>query len=171
MYTNTILKEPKKQPLHTNIEKFNELVTQYHPNVYSLAFNYLLNEQDAQDASQEVFIKLYNTIKKLDTTISLLPWLHTVTRNVCLNFIRDNKRKLPVQEQADPNKAKQIEEMREVISRMDEPYRSILIYKFTCGLDNDECSRLLKIKRSNFRVSLSRALQKLREKIFSGGEK
>lgn len=68
-----------------------ELYNKYHNVVYGIAFSILKNKEDAEDAMQNVFIKLYN----LDT--SLVPeskestWLYTVAKNEAIEIIRKKK--------------------------------------------------------------------------------
>lgn len=53
----------------------------------------LANEQDAFDASQEVFIKVYKNLDKFQENSSFSTWLYRITTNTCLDMIRKNKDK------------------------------------------------------------------------------
>lgn len=147
---------------------FNSAFGEYYPKIYLFAFNYFLNEEDSVDAVQETFMRLYQNKERIDLENNILPWLYTVVRNICLDSLRKKGRKIhPRLERSSPEES-EIAQIKETIYKMDEPYRSILIYKFCADLDNNECSRLLRIKLEHFGVYLSRALEKLRKMISQG---
>ncbi len=77
---------------------FDSLMRQYERLVLATALRLTGNLEDAQDASQEVFLKLYRNLGKLEDREDLAPWLYRVTVNVC----RDLRRKKPASaEEAD----------------------------------------------------------------------
>jgi RNA polymerase sigma-70 factor (ECF subfamily) len=62
--------------------------------VYNLALNYVQHTEDAQDITQEVFVKIYRNYQKHDpATASLKTWIYQITINHCLDFIRSKKSK------------------------------------------------------------------------------
>lgn len=63
------------------------LVRFYSPLVYRIAIRMLRNRQDAEDASQEVFIRVHRSINSHDPTRPLAPWLTKITYNICLKRI------------------------------------------------------------------------------------
>lgn len=71
-----------------NDAAFEVLASRYLTYVYSAAFRYVHDDSDAQDVTQEVFVKLWKNLKKIDQEKSLKPWLLTVTRNACLDFLK-----------------------------------------------------------------------------------
>ena len=77
-----------------NAATFDQLVETYAAMVLRTAQRLLLSEADAQDAAQEVFLKLHPFAKKFDETRDPRPWLYRMTVNVCHDLRR--KRKLDV---------------------------------------------------------------------------
>ena len=59
----------------------------YQDMVYSTAVRLLGNDAEAQDISQEVFLKAYERFGELSTSPTAGGWLKTVTRNLCLNHL------------------------------------------------------------------------------------
>lgn len=60
--------------------------------IYGASFYYLRNAADAQEATQEVFIKVYNSQQGYTgQAAGFLPWLLTITRNCCLDRLRSAK--------------------------------------------------------------------------------
>ena len=70
------------------------LVRRYLPFVYRLAFQYFKNKPDAEDATQEVFVKVWRNLKKFNPEKRVKPWLATITKNTCLDILK-KKRAIP----------------------------------------------------------------------------
>ena len=66
---------------------FIELVNLYKQRVFAFAFRFLGNAEDAEDAAQEVFIKVYNAKDKYAPKAKFSTWLFTIARNTCLNLL------------------------------------------------------------------------------------
>ncbi len=71
----------------------DQLYRQYGPSVYRRALNILGSEQEAQEAMQEVFVTLLTKGESFRGDSSLMTWLYSVTTNLCLNQIRNRKRR------------------------------------------------------------------------------
>jgi RNA polymerase sigma-70 factor (ECF subfamily) len=71
---------------------FAALVRTHSAAVYGHALRFFGNEQNAEDATQEVFVKVFRTIAGFDGRSRLSTWLYRVTRNVCLDMVRAGKR-------------------------------------------------------------------------------
>lgn len=62
--------------------------------VYNLALQYVQNVQDAEDITQEVFVKLYQNLHRFDAdTATLKTWIYRITINQSLDFIKAKKAK------------------------------------------------------------------------------
>ena len=68
------------------------LVRSYTPLVYRVAMRMCRNKQDAEDATQEVFMRVHRSINSHDPTRPLAPWLTKITYNVCLKQISKRSR-------------------------------------------------------------------------------
>lgn len=71
---------------------FEELVRQYQKQVLRTALRLLDRREDAEDASQEVFLRLFKHLPRLEKTEDLRPWLYCVTVNVCHDVFRRRPR-------------------------------------------------------------------------------
>ena len=69
---------------------FIELVKTHKQRVFAFAYRFLGNAADAEDAAQEVFIKVYNARDKYVVKAKFTTWLFVITRNTCMNYL--NKR-------------------------------------------------------------------------------
>ncbi len=67
---------------------FEQLVREYGRLIYGTALRLCKNEHDAQDAAQEVFIKLYKSLGSFKFQSSFSTYLYRITSNVCMDFVR-----------------------------------------------------------------------------------
>lgn len=72
---------------------FKHLVMTYQQKVFNTALGFLQSQQDAEDAAQEVFIQVYQSINGFKENASLSTWIYRVTISKCLDHIRNRKRK------------------------------------------------------------------------------
>lgn len=76
-----------------NISAFEELVYRYDKQVLSIAMKYTGNNDDAMDIYQEVFIRIFRSIKKFRFRSEFSTWIFRITTNACLSYkARENKR-------------------------------------------------------------------------------
>ncbi len=75
-----------------DISAFEELIYRYDKNVLSIALKYVKNEHDAKDIYQEVFLRVFKSLRKFEFRSEFSTWLFRITTNVCLTF-RSRKKK------------------------------------------------------------------------------
>ena len=75
---------------------FAELMHRHQDRVYRLAWRLLRQTQEAEDASQEVFLKAYQNAGRFTPTGTVAAWLNRITANHCLNLLRSRKVKKEV---------------------------------------------------------------------------
>ena len=75
------------RPKMTDSNHFVEFMRAYQNMVFSTAVRLLGNEAEAEDISQEVFLKAYERFDDLSKSPTASGWLKTVTRNLCLNHL------------------------------------------------------------------------------------
>jgi len=69
-------------------EAFKNIVFEYQQLVYSLAFKLLCNEQDAEDVTQDAFIKVWQNINFYKQQYKFSTWIYKITSNVCYDKLR-----------------------------------------------------------------------------------
>ena len=72
---------------------FKKLVDQYQSMVLNTCYGFVHNSDDAQDITQEVFIKIYDSIHKFRGDSKLSTWIYRIAVNKSLNYIRANKKR------------------------------------------------------------------------------
>ena len=70
---------------------FREMVERYQSKVFSIIYGILRNHNDAEDIAQQVFTKVYFSIKNFDFRSSLLTWIYKITVNECYDYLRKKK--------------------------------------------------------------------------------
>lgn len=70
---------------------FRQLVEESQPMIYSLAYRLLCNEEEAKDAVQETFIKVWMNLKGFDTNRKFSTWVYAIATNLCYDKLKSSK--------------------------------------------------------------------------------
>ncbi|MEN8223441.1 MAG: RNA polymerase sigma factor [Acidobacteriota bacterium] len=71
---------------------WNMLIDRYSKTVYNLAFNFCGSSDDANDLTQDIFIKIYKNIDKFDENLNISSWILRISKNHCIDYWRKNKK-------------------------------------------------------------------------------
>ena len=143
--------------------KFTQCVTAFQPSVFRLAYSYVKSSADAEDISQEVFLKLYRSKESFTADENIKAWLMKVTANTAKNYLSSawTKRKLPLTEDI-PLKDEKDYELLEALNRLNKNYRAVIYLHYYEGYSVAEISSMLGISESNVKARLKRGRDKLR---------
>ncbi|WP_162128225.1 RNA polymerase sigma factor [Flavobacterium phycosphaerae] len=67
---------------------FEKLYREYHVLVFNVALNYLQNLEDAEEITQDVFVKVYHSLENFNQKASHKTWIYRITINHCLDYIK-----------------------------------------------------------------------------------
>ena len=67
------------------------LISRYLKPIYNFAYHYVKNEKEAEDLTQEVFIKAWRNLRRFNRKKSFKIWLFHLAKNVCFDFLRKRK--------------------------------------------------------------------------------
>src|SRR5580658_1568720 len=70
---------------------FREVVERYQTKIFSIIYGILRNHNDAEDIAQQVFSKVYFSIRNFDFRSSLLTWIYKITVNECYDYLRKKR--------------------------------------------------------------------------------
>ena len=71
---------------------WEEIVQRYHRRIYNICYRFSGSPDQAQDLTQEVFIKMYGSLKSYDSQrAAFMTWLTTITRNLLVDYFRKSK--------------------------------------------------------------------------------
>ena len=77
-----------------DIESFEQLVEQYQKRVFNIALRMIGNYDDAAELAQEVFIRVYKSIKNFKGESLFSTWVYRITTNVCLDELRKRRNRI-----------------------------------------------------------------------------
>src|ERR1700710_1955553 len=161
---------------------FREIVDRYQAKVFSIIYGILRNRNDAEDIAQQVFSKIYFSIKNFDFRSSLLTWIYKITVNECYDYLRKKRvRKLVYesdfseedaqrmqntdaaidQHPAVDTKLAQRDLIGKLMSKLSSEDRSLLLLKEVEGHSVEELSQMTGMNENTIKVKLFRARQKL----------
>jgi RNA polymerase sigma-70 factor (ECF subfamily) len=161
---------------------FREIVERYQTKVFSIIYGILRNHNDAEDISQQVFAKVYFSIKNFDSRSSLLTWIYKITVNECYDYLRKKRvRKLvyesdfseddaqrmeasePAVDQAAPvdKQLAQRDLVMKLLAKVSEEDRSLILLKEVEGHSVEELASMTGLNENTIKVKLFRARQKL----------
>ncbi len=149
------------------IERFNELYQLYNNDVYRLSYSYLLNEQDAEDVIQKVYIKLYNNKKILMLSNNEVKrWLFKVCINESKDILKSPWRKLKssITNDIKDEKVKN-DTLLEALNNINSYYRIPLYLYYYEGYSIKEIAVQLKKSESAIKMRLFRAKEALKKEM------
>lgn len=152
-------------------EAFNNVYSKYHNLVYYVVINIVKNRNDADDVTQDVFLKMYQKIDQLKTD-NFKSWLLTIARNEALNFVNRNKNKIKASSLDDEN-AKDIPDNSFSLGKYDDiltenfdkENKLILILRIVFDFTYDEIAQQLSLSKSYVYRSYKVAYEKLKRLV------
>jgi RNA polymerase sigma-70 factor (ECF subfamily) len=168
-------------------DAFCLLAQAYERRIYSLAFHYSRERQDAEDLSQEVWLKAYAALSTFRNESSFYTWLRKITINCFLNHRRAKSFRWPSQTtdsasiadyamKDDAGSAARglesqlqnhlvVEKVMQALAGVTPQQRLIFLLKHQEGMTYEEISKELDCSLGTVKKSVSRTVAKLREKL------
>lgn len=139
-----------------NEKAFREIYDRNHVQMFYIAKKYVKDSSLAEDAVQDIFVKLWEKRHKLDETKSIKGFLFTMLRNHILNMLRDNKREIISISKVDFMSKKNVTEddltykeyqdvVKKGLNELSNRKREVFELKAFNGLSNSEVAEMLKI--------------------------
>jgi len=160
--------------------QFNTQILNHSDKLFRLAKSILRNADAAQDAVQELIMKLWEKRSILDEVENIQAFTMRSMRNLCLDTIRKNRDEdeLPVEiEYVEPNPYQQTEQkdlaskIRSMIDNLPELQRTIIRMRDVEEMDISEIAYITLLTENAVSVNLSRARQKIRDQILNEQKK
>lgn len=156
---------------------FVALVERFRQRVWRICFRLLGNEQDANDAAQEVFLRLFTNRTKFAGRSKYATWVHAIAVRTCLTIRRGRGRRRKHEDTASSEQWEQDQPTREpareglaldlmrMLEVLDEEDRAMLILKYAEGYDYEELAEIFDLSVSACKMRLSRAREKLQQRF------
>jgi len=87
-----------RQAARGSVEAYNLLVSRWEKRVYNYLLRILSNREDALDLTQDVFLKAYQNLRKLDDPSRFAPWLYRIAHNEAYSLFRKRRPEIDVDE-------------------------------------------------------------------------
>ena len=154
--------------------KYRQWVKEYQDQAWSLARYLLKDAQEAEDATQDAFVKLWHNRDRIDPE-KIKPWLMKVTRNGCLDRLRRRRENVEFNESHMAGEASGPMQdvaagelggwLKRSIEGLKEPYRSLVVLRDVQQHSYEEVAGMLELSLSQVKVYLHRARKELREQL------
>lgn len=160
-------------------KKYSLLVKQHKNMIYGYALYMLKDRMEADDAAQEVLIRLWHNLDSINL-VAAKSWLMRTTHNLCIDYIRKRKPVYQINEEftesIEANEAEsnplimtQIKmaanKVKELIKELPEHLRSVFVLYEIEGLKYKEISKTLDLPINTVKVQLLRARKQLQERL------
>lgn len=151
-------------------EKFTELIKEYTPNMYRLAFGILHNYADAEDAVAETILKSYAKLRTLRRAESFRAWLMQITANEAKKVLYKSKRTTPVDdiEEYMPAFHDEHHELWDAVMKLDIVYSEVIVLFFYERLSVKEIGKILRISEGTVKSRLYRGKKQLKSMLQDG---
>ena len=158
-------------------DAFGEIVHCHQQAVFNVAYRLLGNVHEAEDATQEAFIRAYQFFDTFDPDRPLVPWLKQIAANVCLNRLEGQKPASLLDDELapapDPNPGPEAltvlrsrdERIRDELHRLPPHYRAVIELRHFQELSYEEIAKQLKRPMSDVKSDLFRARKLLAERL------
>lgn len=170
MTDNQIVAEYKESFDHL---LFKVIYKRYSGKVYHKCIAMLKNTDEAMDATQDIFIKLYTKIANFEERAQLSTWIYRVTYNYCIDLLRKRKKdqKLFSPEAEIPDDIKEeiedfeileieVKKLKVVLDKIPEGDKAVLMMKYQDDMSIKEIAAILNKTESSIKMKLKRAKHK-----------
>ena len=170
-----------KSVLNGDQQAYAGLVSRYQNYVFTLVLRFIKNREDAEELSQDIFIKAYRALSNFRGESKFSTWLYTIANTTCITFLRKKKLEIhsldneKVFETADSKdsgfSANQVEQKSKInmvnkaIALLNPDDAEILTLFYKAEQSLEEIGSILNLEANTAKVRLHRARGRLKEKM------
>jgi RNA polymerase sigma factor (sigma-70 family) len=169
-----------EQILAGNSNVFSHLIDRHKDKAYNLAFRICGNHEEAEELTQDSFLKAYRSLKSFKMKSSFATWLYRIVYNTTISHVRLKKKGVlsledfpadaadfigtsTSEEEADKEYRTSL--VNFAMQKINEEERGLISLYYYEEMSTDEISEVIGITKSNIKVKLFRARQKMQEII------
>ena len=169
---------------------FEELVERYNRAIFNYVIRLIGFSEDARDAVQEIFIKAFRSLSKLNPRNKFKSWLYRIAHNHCVDILRRRKPTVAldakiengeggayhfqlVDRSADPERRALAREtgelLEEAIMELPAVFREVIVLRHLQELSYEEIGRVMKMPLGTVKTNIFRGREMLRERLLQRG--
>ena len=162
-------------------DAWRDLVDRFGQKVYAISYHFTMRREDAEELSQEIFLKVFENLHRYDGGFPLVAWILSVSRNLCIDRYRRRKREKSfrfisddavtalLKSEDDPSsmalKKERTQMLFSALSEIPEDLAEILILRDLNGLAYDEIGKALELPEGTVKSRLFRARSEVARKV------
>ncbi|GGG26648.1 ECF RNA polymerase sigma factor SigW [Lysinibacillus alkalisoli] len=183
---DALLNKRIRQVLKGDQSAFADIVSLYQGRLYQVCYRMLGNKQEAEDITQEAFVRAYTNLHTFDQNRKFSTWIYRIATNLCIDRIRKKKPDYYLDAEvagteglnmysqiaaSEPLPVQQVEEMelqeriQYEISRLSDKYRTIIVLKYIEELSLQEISEIVDMPVGTVKTRLHRGREALRKQL------
>ena len=164
---------------------FDSLVDVYLKTIFNFTYRITGNEKDAEDITQEIFLKVWKNIKKFNIEKSFKTWIFSIAKNTCIDYLRKSK-DIPMSifndedggnfiqdnlESEEPSSEEKIilkenkKMIDETLKELSIIQREIIVMKYVNELSLSEVADIMNMSKDTVKSHHRRALLKMRDSL------
>ena len=152
----------------------SQLVTQYQRPVFNAAYRILGNMDDAADATQTVFLKVFEHIADYDQKFKFFSWVYRIAINESLNQVKKRRSQESLDDgQASPwqgpeeelESARLCKRVQGALMLLNDEYRTVVVLKHISGCSYQQISQILQLPEKTVKSRLYSARQLMRKSL------
>ena len=166
---------------------FDELVVRFSPRLYGLIYHMTASHEDTNDLLQEVFAKAYRSIRGFQGKSSFYTWMHTISVNMTINFLKKRNRRntmslddidngilndpdfIAATSNGDPSHSANLSELQKKLNesmlKLSHEHRAVVTMFDIQGMPHAEIAKILKISEGTVRSRLFYAHKQLQNHL------
>jgi RNA polymerase sigma-70 factor (ECF subfamily) len=162
---------------------FTALVDRFQDRVWRVCYRLMSNAEDAQDAAQEVFVRLFLQRDKFEARSRYSTWVHGIALRTCLMMRRSRGRRrryearvmgAAKQSESVEHQADATLDVHQMLEHLDDEDRALLILKYAEGHSHEELAEMFEVSVSACKMRIARARERLQQRFpdhsFGGDE-
>jgi RNA polymerase sigma-70 factor (ECF subfamily) len=152
---------------------FGILYDRYVKKVYNKSLGFLKDQQDAEDLTHDIFLKVFISLKQFQGKSLFSTWLFAITYNFCISFLRKKKILEPLTENIELSEEKEIDEseflsirasqLEKALDEILPEEKIILLMKYQDGMSIKDIQDIFQLGESAVKMRLKRAKNKVME--------
>jgi RNA polymerase sigma-70 factor (ECF subfamily) len=157
-------------------EAWDQLVDRYGRRLYNLAFQFSRSPEEAEDLTQEIFVRLYLNLRTYRGDVPLAGWALSLSRNLCIDHYRRTRRERSWQRvaeavleqlpacgglQEDLENRQRVQEVYSALAELAEEFAEVLLLCDLQGFTLEEASTFLEVPLGTVKSRLHRARERL----------